>query len=397
MPRGVAVRAETREEAEHQILAEAPDMRILRSREIDLTGLPPVATGPIGKHWVVVVEHPDRDQEAKLPQHDDPEANCEREFRLLYLKLAISPDLLVTGEIQEFSCPGCGHRIRLDLPPARERRPRTKAACPSCRTPLKRTSESTAWEIAPRRKSAARPCVFCNEKANSKEHVIPEWISKRLGIRTFLSADDAFIAGTERPSQPISFAGYRSRIFCTGCNTHFKHLEDEVIPLLVPMARRRLVSLDPRTQSLLALWAHKTAIALLAATPEGPDAVPAEHRRAVRDGHSAGPDTWIAFFAWRGGPVLGTGHLQLVDHTPPHAARDGYLAFLTFASVGFAVIGLSAPLREHETIDAELAPLARFWPPQTQLQQWPPPSVDNRVLPSLFNFVPLRANPHLAE
>lgn len=84
MPRGVLTVAETQKEAEQQVLAEAPGIQILRSREIDLSGLPPLRSGPLTEHWVVVVQHPDPDKEAKLPQHDDPEDHCERETRLLY-------------------------------------------------------------------------------------------------------------------------------------------------------------------------------------------------------------------------------------------------------------------------------------------------------------------------
>jgi hypothetical protein len=394
MPRGVATVAETRQEAERQVLADAPHMRVLRCREIDLTGLPPLRTGPIPRHWVVVVEHLDPNEEAKLPQHDNPEAHCEREVRLAFLKLATDPKLLVTGEIEQFACPACGEPIRLEMPPAGQRRARTGTACPSCRAPLKRASESDPWAVAPRKPTTARRCVFCDAKADSYEHVIPEWISKRLGVRDFLSADGAFVAaGAERPTRPISFASYRSRIFCAACNTHFKHLEDAVIPLLVPIARGFTLRLDSDTQALLALWAHKTAIALVAATPIESDAVPEPHRRAVRDRGSAGTDTWVAFFAWHGSPVLGTAKMQLVDRALPHAPRSGYLAFLTFAQLGFAVIGVTEPLRAHETIDAELPPLARFWPQRAQLQPWPPRPVDNRVLPALLSFVPIRANP----
>jgi hypothetical protein len=393
MPRGVAAVAETREEAESQVLADAPNMRVLRSREIDLTGLPPLPTGPIPQHWVVVVEHPNPDEEAKLPQHEDPETHCERELRLLYLKLAVDPDLLVTGEIEKFACPACGDPIRLEMPPAGERRARLGAACSSCRAPLKRSSESDPWAVVAQAPRSARPCVFCHAKADSYEHVIPEWISRRLGVRDFLSADSAFVgAGAERPTRPISFASYRSRIFCAGCNTHFKHLEDAVIPLLAPMARGFTLSLDPDSQALLALWAHKTAIALVAATPEGAAAVPESHRRAVRDHESAGNDTWVAFFAWQGGHILGTANMQLLDRASSYAARDGYLAFLTFAGIGFAVIGLAEPLWANETMDSELPPLARFWPPRTQLQHWPPRPVDNSILPRLLGFAPVRAS-----
>jgi hypothetical protein len=141
------------------------------------------------------------------------------------------------------------------------------------------------WEIAPPKSDDVRTCVFCDTPADSYEHVIPAWISKRLGIKTFLSADDAFVtAEALRRRQPISFANYRARVFCSGCNEHFKHLEDAVIPLLVPMARGMTLSLDVQTQTQLALWAHKTAIALCAAGSDTQVAVPQQHRTAIRDG-----------------------------------------------------------------------------------------------------------------
>jgi hypothetical protein len=384
------VMAETQEDAENQVRAEAPQMRVLRAREIDLSDLPPLACGPLPNHWVVVVEHRDPKEEAKLPQQDDPEDQCERETRLLYLKLAVDPDLLIEGVIEEFPCPACEHRIRLELPPPPEGRRRTGTACPACRTPLKRSGPAGSWEVAPPIPKAPAACVFCDERANSREHAIPKWISKRLGIKDFLSADEAFIAGgLERPKRDISFANYRSRIFCTSCNTHFKALEDEVIPLLEGMARGRTLSLNTESQALLALWAHKTAIALLAASPDHREAVPVEHRLAVRDNGRAGPDTWVSFFAWWGGPVLATGELEALHRGDPGIPRNGYLALLSFARVGFCVIGFE-PVGIEERVDGELAPLRQFWPPRVGLQHWPPPAVNNGILPTLLRFVPLR-------
>ena len=390
MARGVMVIADTQVEAEEQVLGGAPQVRVLRSREIDLSDLPPLRAGPIARHWVVVVEHRDAAEEAKLPQHDDPENHCERETRLLYLKLATDPELLVDGVIEQFPCPACEHVVRLELPAPREGRKRTGAVCPACRTPLRRARRTRAWEIVPAKPKAASHCIFCDETADSYEHAIPHWISKRLAIRDFLSADEAFVAGgIERRRQPISFASYRARILCDGCNTHFKHLEDDVIPLLEPMARGRILSLDTQSQALLARWGHKTAIALLAATPELRDAVPTEHRHAVRHEGRVGTNTWISFFAWRGGPVLATGQVDVLDRANPETTREGYMAFLSFAQVGVCVIGFE-DIEANEIIDGELPPLRQFWPPKTRLQHWPPPPVDNRILHALFNFIPLR-------
>lgn len=382
--------AETKEDAERNVLREAPTVRVLRSREIDLSGLPPLRSGPIPKHWVVVVEHSDPEVEAGLPQHDDPEEHCERQTRLLYLKLGVDPELLVSGVVEQFPCPACGEQIRLDLPAPREGRERTGGACPHCRAPLTRELPNDAWEVASPTTERAAPCVFCGSRADSKEHVIPAWISKRLGIRDFLSADDALVVGRERRRQRISFASHRARILCAGCNAHFKHLEDAVIPLLVPMARGRVVSLNGSSQALLGLWAHKTAIALIAEDPEMRAAVPAHHVRSVRFENQVGAHTAVAFFAWAGGPLIATAQVDIVDRRWRGAERQGYLAVLTFASVGFCVMGFAQPLPPNEVIDWKIPALRQFWPVSSRLEHWPPPRVDNGILRVLLKSAPLR-------
>jgi hypothetical protein len=104
--RGVWATGESKEDAEQKVRAALPEWRILRSRPISLAGLPPLRSpGPFDNPWVVVVEHQDPAEEARLPQDEDPEAVVERSFREDYLKLATDPEALVTGVHDEFDCP----------------------------------------------------------------------------------------------------------------------------------------------------------------------------------------------------------------------------------------------------------------------------------------------------
>jgi hypothetical protein len=369
MPRGVMVIAETREEAEAIVRAETPVVRVLRSRELDLAGLPLL----LPRHWVVVVEHEDPNEEARLPQPDHPEDECERETRLMYLTMAVDPNHLVSGVIEEFPCPECGDSVHLELQPPGRGPPRTRALCAACRTPLRRATGTGRWETLPAELAAPKTCAYCNARARSREHVIPEWISKQLGVQDFLSADDAFVVGVEPPRQPISFASYRARVLCKECNEHFGKLEERIMPLLVPMARGRPLSLGAESRALLALWAHKTAINLLIAARGSDDVVPAKHRHAVRWDARVGADTWVAFYAWTGKPVLGTG-LSNITRRASTGVRSGYCAFLSFGQVGFSVVGLRDGLHPDETVGGDLRPLIQFWPPTTRrLQYWPPP------------------------
>jgi hypothetical protein len=41
-----------------------------------------------------------------------------------YLQLGVDTNLLVTGVVEEFACPTCHNRVRLELPPPSVGRPR---------------------------------------------------------------------------------------------------------------------------------------------------------------------------------------------------------------------------------------------------------------------------------
>jgi hypothetical protein len=97
MARGVMAVSETQQEAERQVLADAPQMRIVASKRIDLSDLPPLRSRPMPTNlWAVAAEHINPEEEAKLPQHEDPLGHCERETRELYQKLAADPLSLVS-------------------------------------------------------------------------------------------------------------------------------------------------------------------------------------------------------------------------------------------------------------------------------------------------------------
>jgi hypothetical protein len=389
MARGLFALGETQEDAERRVRDAVPQMRILRSRRISLAGLPPLPTsGPLENPWVVVVEHTDPAEEAKLPQDEDPEGEVERSTRELYLNLATDPQALVTGVHEGFDCPACSARIEVHLPPPRQIRFEDHTRCPECDALLVRPKGRLTWEAPQLRRKPVPVCAFCGDKADSMEHAIPAWISKRLGIKEELSAEDAFIAGgARRRKQPISFGSHRAPVMCKPCNTHFKDLEDRVIPLLVPMAKGNTLALGSESQALLALWANKTAIALLAA--EDASAVPVAHGCTVRNEGRVADETWVAFFPWRGGPLLSTSTGSVAIRGA--GDRDCYAVLLGFRAVALYVIGFDEALPSGVALAGDPSPLRQFWPPQHEMIEWPPaPAADNTILPGLFGFVPLR-------
>lgn len=386
MARGVFATGETKQDAERQVREAAPRMRILRSRPISLAGLPPLRTpGPLDNPWVVVVEHEDPVEEAKLPQDEDPEGEVERSTRELYLNLATDPEALVTSVLEEFECPACGARIEIELPPPSEVRFENHTTCPTCDVFLVRPKDELEWQAAGGHTTSAPECAFCDRPGDSHEHVIPEWLSKRLGINAEIPAEVAFrVRARRRRKQAISFGGYRAPVMCAPCNEHFGRLEEAVIPLLEPLARGMRLVLAQESQQLLALWAVKTAIALLAA--EDPATVPKAHGEAVRDEARVADGTWVGFFPWRNVPVLST----IATSSAPTTAGpvDTYGALLAFGAVGFVVFGIKAAPPVPAVLTGEPPPLRQFWPPRHRMIEWPPgPPADTTWLSGLRQFV----------
>lgn len=235
-------------------------------------------------------------------------------------------------------------------------------------------------------------CIYCGMKANSREHAVPAWIARRLSVRDFLDPQTALTHRVAPRKQPISFASHRARVLCAACNTHFKHLEDAVIPLLVPMAKSRIVSLGREHRALLALWAAKTAAALIAATsPELREAVPVEHRRCVREDAKPFGESWIGYFPWRGNALI-AGGVATVD-AGRGASYEAYLSILAFAEIGFVVTGFMAPLSPIDVLDGDKPSLIRFWPPRPGLVHWPavgPPLRPGDDVAALLSTAPLR-------
>jgi hypothetical protein len=389
MARGGSVIAASKEEAEARIDEEQYEVRIVKCRKADLSGLPPLPSGPLPQHWIVVVEDATPELAAERPQHQDPEEECERSIRQMYLTMATDPDLLVTGRREGFDCPACREKIWFNLPAPREKADSGHRDCPKCGTHLTRSTSDGRWEVFVPPAKPEKQCIFCGVRANSMEHVIPAWISKRLGIKEMIEMDGSIQIGRSVRTQPISFSSYRARIFCAGCNEHFHHLEDEVIPLLVPMAKGIAISLAPDSQVLLAKWAVKTAMALLSAEPGDQDMVPPAHRIALRSEDQIVADTWVGFFRWHGSPVLINGQGVASNPKNQEPPLKTYSALLAFEGLGFYVTAFDERLPLHKSLCGDRPPMLSFLPARTDLLHWPPPQTDNRMLPTLMSWTPL--------
>lgn len=121
-----------------------------------------------------------------------------------------------------------------------------------------------------------RKCVFCELIADSREHVIPEWLSKKMEIRglgfqpAHFSETEGFVA---RPA--IKSEHFKTRIVCSRCNNGWmselenwfkSRLGDYVEPRWAPPDLTEIETVRTDVDSLIR-WLLKTAIAFEWAAP----------------------------------------------------------------------------------------------------------------------------------
>jgi hypothetical protein len=107
-----------------------------------------------------------------------------------------------------------------------------------------------------------RQCLFCSLNANSLEDMWPLWITEQF------EGSNPITVQAERQGLVLKpWASRRPELIvrwvCKSCNNGWmSNLEGQVKPLLQPLLSGTGGSLDSGAQSILAVWAVKTAMAL---------------------------------------------------------------------------------------------------------------------------------------
>ena len=124
-----------------------------------------------------------------------------------------------------------------------------------------------------------RRCVFCAEPAGSKEHALPDWLAKTMGVQDE-PAQPAMVSskrGIEPQGNPRATGKLITKRVCAGCNNGWMgDLEGQVRPILGPLVASDFTSftrdaLDPLQHNLPSLtrWLLKTAVTLSLVAPRG--------------------------------------------------------------------------------------------------------------------------------
>src|SRR5579862_8601321 len=189
-------------------------------------------------------------------------------------------------------------------------------------------------------------CIYCGERANSRQHVIPAWLARRFGLKGLLLQAVSSVNVTHPIRHPISFASHRGRITCKECNWFFKHLEDQVADTIEWMARGRAIRLDTEQLALIGIWGAKTGIELIAIYPDFRELVPQEHRHALRYQECPHDDCWVGYCSWGGSIANFVGDQSLGAPDADGAERfyRCYGAIFTFEKLALKVSGLLTPI-----------------------------------------------------
>ena len=210
-------------------------------------------------------------------------------------------------------------------------------------------------------------CIFCTEKATTKEHCIPKWMAGRTGLLGVFLENDEVIGSAIQRRHPVSFKSHRARLLCKGCQVHFKHLEDAVIPIYERLERYEDMMLSSDERTTLAQWTLKTTICVLFA--DGHKAIPESDRYELRKRGTVPNEAWVVFGRWNGIVRMATNEFAVGPPDSPTPYAYGLL--LTTRRVATKCVVFYGKTGE-PTEDLFPGQLAQAWPLGETPFKWPP-------------------------
>lgn len=218
----------------------------------------------------------------------------------------------------------------------------------------------------------ARQCFCCPAPADSREHVLPAWVARYLGLagRKFEHTTARNVA--EYGEVPAT--NFRARILCRTCNGAFGTLEDAAKPRLIPLIDGQNAILDGEDQEVIAAWAVKTVFMQLAATRKR-RSVPIGHRRHLRQTLTPPPAGCRVGIARYGGDRLRLRAGRWVN-TPAPGRGDmrnvhPYTGVITIGALLLMVWGARRVPRDAR-IELRRHQVRQIWPIAERSLPWPP-------------------------
>src|SRR5438309_8639998 len=96
-------------------------------------------------------------------------------------------------------------------------------------------------------------CVFCGNRANSEEHVWPDWFGKLFSGGDFTIEDNLRGDVARRTGRKLNLT---VRCVCESCNTGWmSDLEARIKPIVLPILDGQPTNLSDADQVAIAAWA----------------------------------------------------------------------------------------------------------------------------------------------
>lgn len=221
----------------------------------------------------------------------------------------------------------------------------------------------------------SRNCIFCDRRADSREHVWPLWIIERVGRRPIThkigEEKKLFLAGPE----------LKVRTVCSACNNGWMSaLETKNKPVIGSLLQDLSTPLDQDQQRDLALWAMKTAMVVDSMATHRDYCYQSKQRKALRDAAEIPKHTTIWLARFEGSGLFAGGTDVSIKEKEALRVSDGIITnllvgHLAIQSLTFHTLPgfpdeqpLSLPSRIQ---GAEQQLLIQIWPSNGSVM-WPP-------------------------
>lgn len=236
-------------------------------------------------------------------------------------------------------------------------------------------------------------CIFCPNKADSREHAWPDWVLRRFSSYT-AGPIHSTIQGKIQ-NVDLTQRSLKVRCVCQPCNTGWmKRLEDTVIPLVSPLMHDLGKPLDILQQSTIALWAVKTVMVFEYATDQKPTIFYTDtDREQLKRKELPPPNTSVWLARCDGSSAFHTDARDMLTGRPNLPEIRGHVTTLSYKHLAIQVLSFRPAMHETRTIEIQRnSPLPwdraalRIWP-TSRHTFWPPPlSLDIKPGMSLSDF-----------
>jgi hypothetical protein len=215
-----------------------------------------------------------------------------------------------------------------------------------------------------------RTCLFCSAAAEEREHVIPEWMPRYLGLEGQLMSHDQ-ARGVTR-AKHVRVDKFMAKIICSRCHDMVNDtIESPAVSLLKDVMRAEARLLTVEQQRALGAWGAKTAC-MQWAMMQVREGVPIAHRRHLITNAEPHPGVFVAYARCAKGAVRS----KMAPWTEITLREDGrrfrvYDFAFVFEALGLKVYG---PCNGRTLLAYKGATsfATVVWPPTDGVARWPP-------------------------